>query len=119
MVKFNVVLKTGLFTVITSDDAQINDIIQCLTSQINTAHRILGRSSFEQYHYLKLKNPVPIPRRNSSAATIIHTCLDRNNWKKMSAHDGMDALAQTLSNTHVYLVIQPKGELLAYLLIID
>jgi len=118
MVKFSVVLKTDLFPVTTSDDAQINDIVQCLKSQINTARRILGRSSFEQYDYYKLKNPVLIPRRNSNTATIIQTCMNRNNWEKVSVHDGVDALAQTLSNTHVYLVIQPKGELPAYLLII-
>jgi len=57
--------------------------------------------------------------RNSNAATIIQTCLDRNNRKTMPAHDGVDGLAQTLSNTHIYLMIQPKGELLEYLLIID
>jgi len=69
--------------------------------------------------YHKLKNPVPIPHRNSNATTIIQTYLDRNNWETVSAHDGVDALAQTLSNTDVYLMIQPKVELLAYLLIID
>ena len=119
LVKFNVVLKSDLFPVIISDDARNNDVIQCLKSQINTARRILGRSSFEQYDYYKLKNPVPTPHRNSNAVTIIQTCLDRNSWETVSAHDGVDALAQTLSNTHIYLMIQPKGELLAYILIVD
>jgi len=120
MVKFNVVLKPDLFPVMISDDAQINDVIQCLKSQIHTARRIFGRSSFEQYNHCKLIKSVPIPRRSSKAATIIQTCLDRDNLNTVSAHDGVDALAQTLSNTHVYLMIPPpKGELLAYLLIID
>jgi hypothetical protein len=113
------VLKTDLFPVIISDDAQIDDIIRCLKSQINTARRILRRSSFEQYESLL---PGQEPRtnflRNSNAVTIIQTCLDRNQWETVPAHDGVDALAQTLSNSHVYLMIQPKGELLAYLLII-
>jgi hypothetical protein len=113
------VLKTDLFPVIISDDAQIDDIIRCLKSQINTARRILGRSSFEQYDYYKVKNPVPIPHRNSKAVTIIQTCLDRNHWETVPAHGGVDARAQTLSTTHVYLMVQPKGELLAYLVIID
>jgi hypothetical protein len=68
---------------------------------------------------LQAHESVPIPRRNSNAATIIQTCLDWNNWETVSAHDGVDALAQTLSNTHVYLMIQPRGELLSYPLIID
>jgi len=119
LVKFTVVLKTDLFPVIISDDAQINDIIRCLKSQINTARRILGRSSFEQYDYNKVKNPGPLLHRDSNAITIIQTCLDRNNWKTVPAHDGVDALAQALSNDHVYLMIQPKGESLAYLLVID
>jgi len=71
---------------------------------------MLRRSSFEQYDYYKLKNPAPIPHHNSNAVTIIQTCLDRNQWETVPAHDGVDALAQTLSNSHVYLMIQPKGE---------
>jgi len=118
MVKFSVVLKTELFPVTTSDDSQINDIVQCLKSQINTARRILGRSSFEQYDYYKLKNPVSIPRRNSNTATIIQTCMDKSNWQVVSPHRPVKELAPTLSGYYVYLVIQPKGELPAYLLII-
>jgi len=72
----------------------------------------------EQYNYYKLKNTVSIPRRNSNTATIIQTCLDRNNWERVSVHDAMEQLAQTLSGYYVYMVIQPKGELPAYLLII-
>jgi len=64
MVKFNVMLKTDLFPVITSDDAQINDISQCFKSRISAARRIFRRSSFKQYDYYKLKNPVLSPRRN-------------------------------------------------------
>jgi hypothetical protein len=114
-VTFCVVLKTELLPVTISDDARIHQIFQCLKSQINTARRILGRSSFEQYDYYKLKSPVPIPRRNSNAATIIQTCMNRDNWETVPAQDCVDALAPTLTSNYVYMVIQPKGEMPAYL----
>jgi len=41
LVKFIVVLKTDLFPVIISDDAQINDIIRCLKFQIPNQHNAL------------------------------------------------------------------------------
>jgi hypothetical protein len=112
------VLKNDLFPVTTSNDAQINDIVQCLKSQINTAHRILGRSSFEQYDYYKLKNPVPILDDDRPTADIVRDCLDKSNWQAVSPHRPVKELAPTLSGYYVYMVIQPKGELPAYLLII-
>jgi len=118
MVKFNVVLKTDFFPVTTSNDAQINDIVQCLKSQSHVARRILGRTLFDQYDYYKLKNPVSILDDDRPTADIVRDCLDKSNWQVVSVYDGVDQLAQTLSGYYVYLVIQPKGELPAYLLII-
>ena len=44
MVKFNVVMKTDLFPVTTSDNIRINDIIQCLQSPSHVVHSMLDRS---------------------------------------------------------------------------
>jgi len=112
---FWVVLKTELLPVTMSDDARIYQTLQCLKSQINAVRRILGRSSFEQYEYYKLNNPVALPRGVYNCDEIVKTCLRRDNWERVSPSYTLDVLAPTLSNNHVHMVIQPKGEMPAYL----
>jgi hypothetical protein len=115
MVEFYVVLKADLLPVTTSDNARMGDIFLYLKSESHAARLILGRTLFHQYHYFKLKNPVPIPRRDINTTTIVQTSLDRNNWEQVSPHSTLDVLGPMLSNNYVYMVIQPReGELSAY-----
>jgi len=119
MVQFFVVLRTELFPVTASNNAGIHETFQYLKSQSHAARRILGRLSYDQCDYYKLKNPVPLPD-DRDPADIIPECLDENNWQKVSPVHSLRTLAQSLLHRHVYMVIQPQeGELPLYPLIVD
>jgi len=94
MVEFYVVLQTDLLPVTTSDNARMDDIFLYLKSESHAARLILGRTLFHQYHYFKLKNPVPIPRRNVNTTTIVETSLDRNHWEQVSPHSTSNVIGQ-------------------------
>jgi hypothetical protein len=120
MVELLVVPKGDLFHVKTSDDPQIVDFFE--EFKLEAARRILYRTSFNQYQYYKLKNPVPLPRTAFIRGEIVRTCLCQSNWEELNDYDSLDVLSTTLGASHVYLVIQPMGdagEPSTYLLIID
>jgi len=107
MVQFYVVLKTELFRITTSDNARVQDTFEYLKSKSAAARRILGRLLFDQCDYYKLKNPVPLPD-DHDPTDIIPECLDENNWQKVTPAHSLRTLAQSLLDSHVYMVIQPQ-----------
>ena len=107
MIQFYVVLKTELLPVTTSDNARIHEIFKYLKSESAAARRILGRVSFDQCDYYKLKNPVLFPD-DRDPADIIPECLDEINWQKVSPLQSLRTLAQSLLDSHIYMVIQPQ-----------
>jgi len=114
-VTFFVVLKTELLPVTISGDGRIYLTFQYLKSEFFAARNIIGRSSLDQYEYYKLKDPVALPRGVYNCDEIVKTCLRRDNWERVSPTYTLDVLAPTLSDNHVHMVIQPKGEMPAYL----
>ncbi|KAG1728288.1 uncharacterized protein EDB91DRAFT_1228495 [Suillus paluster] len=110
MVIFYVVLKTTLLHVTTSDDAEICTVFQDLKSGSEIARQMLGRTTFDQYEYYKLKDSVPLPLCFSNRAAIVQTCLDRREWEELSPYDVLDVRASNLAIRHVYMVIQPRAD---------
>ncbi|KAG2351938.1 hypothetical protein BDR07DRAFT_1385075 [Suillus spraguei] len=110
---FLVVLDTELYRVTTSDNARIQDTFAYLKFESADAHHILGRISFDQCDYYQLKNSVHLPD-DRTPADIILECLDESNWQKVHPVQSLQTLAQSLSDSYVYIVIKPKeGELCA------
>ena len=107
MVEFFVILKTELFRITTSDNARIQDTFKYLKSESAAARRMLGRLSYDQCDYYKLKNPVPLPD-DRDPANIIPECLDENNWQKVTPVQSLRTLAQSLLDSHICMVIQPQ-----------
>jgi hypothetical protein len=107
MVRFFIVLNAELFYVTTSDNARIVDVFEDLKSDV--ARHILGRTSFNQYVYYKLKNPVPLPHAALNNDEIVRTCLRRSNWEELNKYDSLNVLSPALASSHVYMVIQPRG----------
>ncbi|KAG1764687.1 hypothetical protein EV702DRAFT_1272237 [Suillus placidus] len=110
---FLVVLNTELFHVTTSDNARIKETFANLKSESAEARRILGRISFDQCDYYKLKNPVHFPD-DGTPADIIPECLNESNWQNVLPVQSLRTLAQSLLDSYVYIVIKPQeGELRA------
>jgi hypothetical protein len=111
---FCVVLKTELLPVTISDDAWIYQTFQYLNSEFFATRNIIGRSPLDQYEYYK--NPVMVhPHGVYNCDEIVKTCLCWDNWEQVSHNYTLDVLRPTLSGNHVHMVIQPKGEMPAYL----
>ena len=83
-------------------------MFQHLKSDLTTARRITGKSSFEEYEYYKLRDPVPLPAGdNPDFAPIVQSCLDRNKWANVLPNGDLHALSPSLFK-NVYMVIQPR-----------
>ena len=109
MPEFFVVLKDELLPVNVPDNTIITAIFRNLKSSSATARRIFGHlTSFDQYQYFKLKNPVPVPQGVFDIGEITRTCLNPSNWEQVHPYFSLAVLSTTLAISHVYMVIQPK-----------
>ena len=79
----------------------------------------VGRVSYKQCKYYRLKNPVLI-RDDVDDADIVEECLNESNLEPVSPSKSLNVLAPKLDNDHIYMVIKlPEGAPQAYLLIVD
>jgi len=108
MVEFFVILKTELFRITISDNARIQDTFKYLKSESAAARRMLGRLSYDQCDYYKLKNPMPLPRGAFDRDQIVQTCLDQSKLEPVLPEYTLDVLSTMLLDSHIYMVIQPQ-----------
>ncbi|OJA09671.1 hypothetical protein AZE42_11847 [Rhizopogon vesiculosus] len=109
MIRFYIVLKTDLFFLRAPNNAKVCETFDYVQSDLGSVHRILGKTSDDQYEYYKLKDPV-LFTKDHAKSDIVKDCLDKNNWEEVSSLNSLKSLGPALSNIHVHLVIQPWAD---------
>jgi len=105
--EFWVILGTELCRIsMSAADARILDAFKYLKVEYAD---IVGRVSYKQCKYYRLKNPVPLPE-NVDEASIVEECSNESNLEAVSSSSALKVLAPVLLRRHVYLVIKlPEG----------